>query len=1115
MKHYYNKLCMVLMMMFALGMVSTQTKAQLQIDEGFNTMVPLPTGWAQQNLSTPAGSNPIWFQGNTTVFPAFSGPATSYAACNFNSVAGANTISNWLFTPTVTLTNGNIISFYTRASTGGGIFPDRLELRMSTNGSSVNVGASNTSVGDFTTLLQSVNPTLSTTGYPEVWTKYTVTLSGLAAPVTGRFAFRYYVDDGGPSGSNSNFIGVDEVQYGTPCSGTPNPGNTISSVASICPTIPFNLSLQNPASGLGITYQWQSAPAATGPWTNITGANNSTLTTSQLATTFYRAIVSCGANSANSTPVGVTLLQCYCPGTATSTAFEKISNVKLSNINNSSTSTAGYEDFTSITGDVFSGATMPITVTLSGGFSSDQVFVWIDLNRDYDFDDAGELLYTSANGVGPHTGNISIPASTTPGLTRMRIRMHDASLGPNNTPCGASAYGQVEDYTVNIQPCVPVTVTTQPANQTANCGNNATFTVALAGSLPSGYWQYRTSASGVWLTVPNAAPYSGVNTTALTITMAPYTLNGYQYRFLYQGACAGVNPSNAATFTVNPLVGTVVKSPAGSICEGSIQQLSITNTQPATTLTFNSAANLNLTIPDDGSTTGVNNTIAVSGIPAGVLITDIKVKMNITHAWAGDLIVVAKAPNNKVLNLSYALNATGGAGATTGFQPTYAKSVPATGPLAASGTNPFSGTYRADGYNPATGDPTVPTGPNGYLPTSAATTRNTFDDLYPPADNSSTLNGNWTLAMYDYYDDGTTANKFNNWSIEITYTGGLASGVWTGPAGTMFTDAAATVAYTGTAANSIYVKPTTTGVTNYSVVVSNGVCTSAPLTVPVAVNKLAASASAVAAKTICDGGSTYFKSTVDLSNNAYGNTYQWQVSTDNGATYTDVANGGIYSGANTDSLVITGAAVAQNGYMYRLNVTAEPCAGEVNSTAGTLTVNPLPILTVSANPYTAIYPGQTTTLAVASSTTVSAGGYQWYRNGVAIPGATANTLVVDVDGLGTYTVTANDVNACGSANTPSITITEAANDILFIYPSPNSGQFQVRYYSQAGNTVLPRSLNIYDNKGARVYSKQYAVTVPYTRMDVDLSNLSAGLYQVELLDRNGARIKTGKVLIQK
>jgi hypothetical protein len=80
------------------------------------------------------------------------------------------------------------------------------------------------------------------------------------------------------------------------------------------------------------------------------------------------------------------------------------------------------------------------------------VLVWIDLNQDQDFDDAGELMYTSPMGAGPHTGPITIPLTATLGNTRMRVRLHDSTLGANSTPCGNSTYGQVEDYTVNIQP---------------------------------------------------------------------------------------------------------------------------------------------------------------------------------------------------------------------------------------------------------------------------------------------------------------------------------------------------------------------------------------------------------------------------------------------------------------------------------------------------------------------------------------------------------------------------------------------------------------------------------------------------------------------------------------
>src|SRR5688572_21578936 len=149
------------------------SKAQILYSQGFDVVVPLPAGWASQNLSSPVGSTG-WFQGNSGVFPSQNGAPTSYIAANFNNGGGLATISNWLFHPVVTFKNGDILTFYTR-TVGAPAFPDRLQVRLSTNGASVNVGASATSVGDFTNLLLDINPTYTTSGYPTAWTQFTVT----------------------------------------------------------------------------------------------------------------------------------------------------------------------------------------------------------------------------------------------------------------------------------------------------------------------------------------------------------------------------------------------------------------------------------------------------------------------------------------------------------------------------------------------------------------------------------------------------------------------------------------------------------------------------------------------------------------------------------------------------------------------------------------------------------------------------------------------------------------------------------------------------------------------------------------------------------------------------
>ncbi len=215
-------LCVACLCLLTFGSTFSQA-----INEGFSNVAGLTAaGWNQQNLSTPIGSNPNWVQGDPVNMPfsANSLPANSFISANFNSVAGTNTISNWLITPMLNLNNGDVITFYTRGT--GSIYADNLQVRLSTNGSSTNVGASNISVGDFSNLLLEINPTLNAALYPAIWTQYTITISGLASPTTGRIAFRYFVPNGGPTGANSDLIGMDDFVY------TPVPSCNLTATAS-------------------------------------------------------------------------------------------------------------------------------------------------------------------------------------------------------------------------------------------------------------------------------------------------------------------------------------------------------------------------------------------------------------------------------------------------------------------------------------------------------------------------------------------------------------------------------------------------------------------------------------------------------------------------------------------------------------------------------------------------------------------------------------------------------------------------------------------------------------------------------------------------------------------
>lgn len=191
----------------------TQAQTTL-LAETFDNITSLTT-WTLTNQSVPVGSTG-WFQGNPAVFPAQTGATNSYIGANFNNTTGANTISNWLITPQVLVQDGDVLKFWTRTSTGAA-FPDRLEVRSSVGAVTVPSGA--TGVGSFTNVLLTINSTLvaGPTGYPDVWTEFTITVAGVSAtPVAANFAFRYFVTSGGPAGDNSNFIGIDTLSLVRP-----------------------------------------------------------------------------------------------------------------------------------------------------------------------------------------------------------------------------------------------------------------------------------------------------------------------------------------------------------------------------------------------------------------------------------------------------------------------------------------------------------------------------------------------------------------------------------------------------------------------------------------------------------------------------------------------------------------------------------------------------------------------------------------------------------------------------------------------------------------------------------------------------------------------------------
>lgn len=192
-----------LAVLLAVFTLNAQTTELFETFEDITTL----TDWTQVNASD--APNNTWFQPDGTVFPANDGDPSHYLANNFNATFGS-VINDWIILPAISLNNGDVMTFFTRTVTASG-FPDRLEVRIDPTATNT-LPVDEEDIGSFTELLLSINPDLDAGGYPEEWTQFTATVSGLSGATDVRFAFRYWVTDAGPSGANSNFFGIDTVE---------------------------------------------------------------------------------------------------------------------------------------------------------------------------------------------------------------------------------------------------------------------------------------------------------------------------------------------------------------------------------------------------------------------------------------------------------------------------------------------------------------------------------------------------------------------------------------------------------------------------------------------------------------------------------------------------------------------------------------------------------------------------------------------------------------------------------------------------------------------------------------------------------------------------------------
>jgi hypothetical protein len=147
-------------------------------------------------------------------------------------------------------------------------------------------------------------------------------------------------------------------------------------------------------------------------------------------------------------------------------------------------------------------------------------------------------------------------------------------------------------------------------------------------------------------------------------------------------------------------------------------------------------------------------------------------------------------------------------------------------------------------------------------------------------------------------------------------------------------------------------------------------------------------------------------------------------------------------------------------------------------------------------------PGQN--LTITAVVNPGGGSYQWFKNGVAF--ATGSTLSgLTVDDIGTYTCTYTDLNGCKRTSDP-MTVTGQQSCELYVYPVPNHGLFQVRFFNATNEKA---TVNIYDSKGSKIYVQEVTTGLAYSKIDVDIQNQPAGEYTVEVIGASGKQVCNG------
>ncbi len=860
------------------------------------------------------------------------------------------------------------------------------------------------------------------------------------------------------------------------------------------------------ATGSSPTYQWEVSTDGGNTWNNVTTGTGGTTSSYTTPATVegnngneYRCVASVACNSSTATSTAATLtVNCTTAGISTNPVNQSVQ----------------------------AGSTATFTVAATG---SSPTYQWQVST------DGGNTWNNVTTGTGGTTSSYTTPA-TVVGNNGNEYQCV-ASVACNSS----SATSTAATVTVN---CTAAGISTNPVSQSIQAGSTATFTVAATGSSPTYQWEISTDGGNTW---NNVTVGTGGTTSSYITPVTVVDNSGSQYRCVASVACNSSSAtSTAATLTVTPPVGIERKNSNNSLSNGAdwvggvvpdssdIAEWDSTRTSADANGLGGNLGWAGITILSPGGAvdlgTGSTLTLGASGIDMS--------SATVNLSYEGILALAANQTWNVAsgqtitfsgggCQISGAYNLTLAGKGTVTFT-SFSGGVPGT-PTYTGNTIISGGTLQLASGMTLPSTPQISIAAGATLDVSASSTYTWTSGTSLSASGAGTTVGASAAAI----KGGTTVN-LGSQAITLALTPTGFTGDSTHPA-LLISQGALTLNGNTLAVSNAAATPLGAG--TYSLIqVIGGTITGSPNAIPIVTG--AGLASGCTASNTVSGGNVNLVvtsqtvtctgagistnpvnqtvpvgSTATFAVTATGSspTYQWEVSTDGGNTWSNVTVG---TGGTTSSYTTPAEVVGNSGNEYRCVASVACNSSTATSSAATLTVtqslNPNKLNTTTMNGGTADWTaaptassvGEFSAIPTASTLASMTLGGNLALGGLQFDSTMPGPLTIASTGGYTLTNGASGINATNNA-TLNCAIYLGANQSWNV----NSGNtITVGGVISGANTLTLSGLGTVKLAGANTFTNTTTVTAGTLQLGSSLAFTNATFAQAVPLALSGSAI---------